>query len=93
MENEQSQIEQLNAVISGLKIRTFDAEEGLKAERAQTNQFMQQLVNTARVLGDDKGVVTLDSILDRVSKLVAIEEDGTTPEAEAAVPEFEEITA
>lgn len=82
----EQQIQQLTQEVNGLKIRTFDAEEQLKAERAQTNAFLQQLVNVLKVRSDENGNVTLDSILERSAKLVEMEE-GSTEEVEV-----EEVT-
>lgn len=73
MQNAEQQIKQLQAQLSTLKVRVFDAEEMLGAERAQTNEIMQALVNTLQVQGDENGNVTIEGIMKRASDLVEAE--------------------
>lgn len=61
-------------IINTLKVRVFDTEETLRAERENINQFMQQLVQTLKVQPDQSGNVTVEAIVSRAAKLVALEE-------------------
>jgi hypothetical protein len=70
----EKQIQQLQGEVQSLKVRLFDANEALTAERGGINQIMQQLVQVAKVKGDENGNVTIDSILARVQTLVTLEE-------------------
>jgi len=88
----ENQIKQLQTQVNALKIRAFDAEESLRGEREQTNSFFQQLVNALRVRGDENGNVTLESILERASKLVEAEEGSDeAPVVDADEVEIEEV--
>lgn len=73
MQQAQQQIQQLQAQLNTLKVRVFDAEEQLQAERGQTNEIMQALVNGLQVQGDAEGNVTVEGIMARVQQLVEIE--------------------
>lgn len=87
----EKQVQALQSENQALKVRVFDAEEAIKAERAGINQIMQQIVDVAKVKGDEQGNVTVDAIVARVASLVKAEEEGDNiTEAEIAEAEIAE---
>ena len=85
MQQAQQQIQQLQSQLNTLKVRVFDAEEQLQAERGQTNEIMQSLVNALQVTGDEHGNVTVEAIMQRAMQLVEIEASQAVEAVEAEV--------
>lgn len=85
MQQAQQQIQALQAQLNTLKVRVFDAEEQLQAERGQTNEIMQNLVNTLQVAGDEQGNVTVEAIMQRASHLAELEASQAVEAVEAEV--------